>query len=26
VFFIINSIDIGIGHTRSTERYNAVLY
>jgi len=24
--FIINSIDIGIGHTRSTERYNAMLY
>jgi hypothetical protein len=24
--FIINNIDIGIGHTRSTERYNAILY
>ena len=24
--FIINSIDIGIGHTRSTEHYNAMLY
>ena len=22
----INSIDIGIGHTRSTKRYNAILY
>ena len=24
--YIIKSIDIGIGHTRSTERYNATLY
>ena len=24
--FIINSIDIGIGHTRSTKGYNAMLY
>jgi len=22
----INSIDIGMGHTRSTKRYNAILY
>ena len=24
--FIINIIDIGIGHTRSMERYNGMLY
>jgi len=22
----INSIDVGMGHTRSTKRYNAILY
>jgi len=26
LLFIINIIDIGIGHTRSTEPYNAMLY
>jgi len=24
--FFINSIEIGIGHTRMTKRYNAMLY